>query len=199
MFRQGGGVVAIAGAIQIVVSVIKLGGSLLKAQVLSACLDAAERRAGNVLIVPGGGVFADQVRAAQSDWGFDDRAAHRMAILAMQQMALVFKSLKPEFALLHSISDLPISAKAVIWSPNPDELDAAGIVAGWDVTSDSLAAWLAARVNAHELLLVKSCAVAEQASLSELQRQGVIDAGFLSFTEKAAFKTRVVNKDLFCQ
>lgn len=179
------------------ISVIKLGGSLLNAKVLPVCLDAVERYSGNVLLVPGGGVFADQVRAAQKRWGFGDAAAHGMAILAMQQMALLINSLKPGFKLVRSISNLAVLPKVAIWAPNPDELDMAGIPASWDVTSDSLAAWLAGQVGAHELVLVKSCAVPESAVLSELQRQGVIDAGFLDFAKPSAYNINVVNHEVF--
>ena len=178
-------------------TVIKLGGSLANTKTLPDCLDAAESYPGKVLIVPGGGVFADQVRSAQREWGFDDYAAHRMAILAMQQMALLFKSLKPNFGLFYRIAQIPVSPKASIWSPNPDELDAAGIAASWDVTSDSLAAWLAMRVRANELLLVKSCQLASDVSFSELQREGIVDAGFLEAIAQATFKITIINKDRF--
>lgn len=179
------------------ITVIKLGGSLLNTKALPACLDAVERYPGKVLIVPGGGVFADQVRAAQCEWGFDDLAAHRMAILAMQQMALLFNSLKPHFSLLRSFSTLSELPKAGIWSPNPDELDAAGIPASWDVTSDSLAACLAGQVRADELLLVKSCQLDKEKPLADLQREGIIDGAFLKMIAEAKFKITVINKDCF--
>lgn len=179
------------------ITVVKLGGSLLKAAVLPACLDAVERCSGNILIVPGGGAFADQVRAAQLEWGFDDVTAHRMAILAMQQMALLFHGLKPDFALFHGVSRLDDLPRVAIWSPDLDELDAAGIAASWDVTSDSLAAWLAEQVGADELILVKSCRLSGDAALSQLQRQGVVDAGFADFADRAGCKITVVNQQRF--
>ena len=179
------------------ITVIKLGGSLLSAGVLPACLDKIAHCSGQVLIVPGGGVFADQVRSAQKDWGFDDLAAHRMAVLAMQQMALLFNSLKPDFVLFDRTSECCQMAKTAIWSPDIQELDDAGIAASWDISSDSLAAWLAGRVAANELLLVKSCQFVKEASLPDLQRQGVLDAGFLQFAESACFKITLINKDQF--
>jgi len=197
MFRQGCGFIAVIGAISAVITVIKLGGSLLNAKVLPDCLKAIERYSGTVLIVPGGGMFADQVRSAQCEWNFDDRAAHRMAILAMQQMALLFNSLKPHFSLLPSVSQLSDLPKVGIWSPDPDELDAAGIAASWDITSDSLAACLASQVRADELLLVKSCQLDKEKPLAELQREGIIDSGFHKMIAEASFKITVINKDCF--
>ena len=86
--------------------VIKLGGSLEQAKTLADGLTRIAQHYSQqhsqqqaVVIVPGGGVFADTVRAAQHQWQFNDRIAHEMAILAMQQMALLFQSLQPEFVI----------------------------------------------------------------------------------------------------
>ncbi|MDD1621386.1 MAG: uridylate kinase [Methylococcaceae bacterium] len=177
--------------------VIKLGGSLLEASVLPACLDVVERLDGRVLIVPGGGVFAEQVRIAQNIWRFDDVAAHRMAILAMRQMALLFNSLKPNFALFETAVVPEGLPRIAIWSPRVDELDNAGIEASWDITSDSLAAWLAGRMRAVELVLVKSAAVDIGATLAELQRQGIVDAAFNRYAERLSCQITVINKDRF--
>ena len=69
--------------------VVKLGGSLSQSDALVKCLNSVEQnyQGRAVVIVPGGGAFADQVRLTQQRWQFDDKTAHRMAILAMQQMA----------------------------------------------------------------------------------------------------------------
>ena len=179
------------------ITVIKLGGSLLSTSTLPMCLDVIRRFSGQVLIVPGGGVFADQVRAAQVQWGFDERTAHQMAILAMQQMALLLKSLQPEFELFHEAGAVNGLSHPAIWSPNQFELDQAGIAASWDVTSDSLAAWLANRVSAEALFLVKSCLIPAEASFRELQQQGILDAGFLQFTSNLSVNITVINKDYF--
>ncbi|MCQ8118967.1 amino acid kinase family protein [Methylomonas rosea] len=180
--------------------VIKLGGSLLETAALPACLAAIAKRAGPIAIVPGGGPFADQVRSAQRLWRFDDVAAHRMAILAMQQMALLMRSLVPEFAIVADADSLRSAWQVkpvLIWSPQVEQLDKANIAASWDVTSDSLAAWLAGYIEADELIVVKSAPIPEQASLPDLQRQGILDAAFQRFTAKANYKITVLNKDCF--
>lgn len=177
--------------------VIKLGGSLLSARVLPACLNELAEISGKLLIVPGGGIFADQVRTAQLQFGFDDVAAHRMAILAMQQMAWLFHGLRPDFSVFGTVAAAEDCVTAAIWSPCLQELEQAGIAAGWDITSDSLAAWLAGQVAADELLLVKSCPIDPEWTLAHLQQQGIIDAGFVEFAGRAGFKTTVINKDRF--
>lgn len=179
------------------ITVIKLGGSLLSSSVLPLCLDVIRRFSGQVLIVPGGGVFADHVRSTQAQWGFDDITAHRMAVLAMQQMALLLKSFQPEFELFHDADAVKNLSNPAIWSPDIAELDQAGIAASWDITSDSLAAWLASRVSADALFLIKSCPIPAEASFSELQQQGILDAGFLHFTRNLSANITIINKDHF--
>ncbi len=180
--------------------VIKLGGSLLDAAVMFDCLSAVGRYADRVVIVPGGGMFAEQVRIAQGLCRFDDVAAHRMAILAMQQMALLMHSLQPGFAIVDKLESMRSAwqiHRVLIWSPQVDQLDSGGVSASWDISSDSLAAWLAGQIGADELLLVKSASIADAATLPVLQQQGIVDAAFLHFTNHADYKITVINKDRF--
>ena len=183
--------------------IIKLGGSLTRRSgALLSCLNAVARNYQDkaVIIVPGGGAFADQVRMAQLYWQFDDNTAHNMAILAMQQVALMFKGLKPNFAIVHNLADIRESLsqqKTVIWSPDITELDNAGIVASWAITSDSLAAWLANALSATELVLVKAAVIDANQSLHQLAGQNIIDKAFYDFVAQASFKIQIVNAQIW--
>lgn len=177
------------------IRVIKFGGSLLQGNELAPCLDVVEQLAGQKIIVPGGGLFADQVRAAQACWQFNDKTAHQMAVLAMQQMALLLQSLKPQFSLLERL-DIALPDIS-IWSPFIDDLDQAGIAASWDITSDSLAAWLAAQLNAEQLILIKSATIDPKLSLEQLQQQGIIDPAFCQFAQALNCPIRVIDKHSF--
>jgi 5-(aminomethyl)-3-furanmethanol phosphate kinase len=180
--------------------IIKLGGSLDASRSLLQCLQRIEQRYPNVatVIVPGGGLFADQVRLAQQRWAFDDNIAHNMALLAMQQMALLIKGLKKNFVLAHKISSIhQQSQHTTIWSPDIHELNNAGIPANWDVTSDSLAAWLAQQLAADELVLIKSAAIDPTLSLSELIRLNIVDKAFSNFTQQAHFKITLLQAHTF--
>ena len=162
--------------------VLKLGGSLLSSPALMQCLQLATQKGqGQLVIVPGGGIFADQVRLTQQQWQYDDKTAHYMAILAMQQMALLFQGLCADLVLVDKIATIAPALqqqKIVVWSPLATELDAAGVPASWDVTSDTLAAWLAIQLSAVRLILVKSIQIPENATLEELSTLGVIDKAF---------------------
>lgn len=83
--------------------IIKLGGSLFHTPELKQwleLLDIASQNEG-VIIVPGGGPFADQVRHAQRLHRFDDSAAHHMAILAMAQFGLMLTDMASQSRPFH--------------------------------------------------------------------------------------------------
>jgi aspartokinase-like uncharacterized kinase len=178
--------------------IIKLGGSLAHAGTLRDSLQRIAAYNMPVVIVPGGGLFAESVREAQQYWQFDDGTAHEMAVLAMQQMALLMRGLQNDFLIARSnaaIRSALIREKTVIWSPDITELNAAGIAASWDVSADSLAAWLAGELSADELYLVKAASIVADMRLSALAEYGIIDAAFCDFTARlpAHCQIRVLN------
>lgn len=164
--------------------VLKLGGSLLGAAELPAWLDIAlGAGAGRVVIVPGGGPFADTVRETQSLLGFGAQAAHDMALLAMAQTGHLLMDLRPALqpaADAAAARRVLASGACAVWLPDPLALRAeTDIAVGWDVTSDSLAAWLAGRMRARGLALVKSAPAASlRGDLPALVAAGVLDREF---------------------
>ena len=148
--------------------VVKIGGSLASSPELPSWL-AAVTTPGKVRIVvaPGGGPFADIVRRAQAQAGFDDAAAHRMAILATEQFGLMLCGMAP--GLVPASSAAAIAAaherdQVPVWMADAMTREDSAPAASWDVTSDSLAAWLAARIGAKELVLAKSAEPPENAA-----------------------------------
>jgi aspartokinase-like uncharacterized kinase len=138
--------------------VVKLGGSYAGSPLLRPWVRAVEAAAGRVVLVPGGGPFADAVRAAQTALGFDDEAADAMAMLAMAQFGIALCSLGALLAMTESVVAIEAaldSGGVPVWAPLAMVRGEAGLPRNWDVTSDSLALWLAWRLGAVALLLVK--------------------------------------------
>jgi dihydroneopterin aldolase len=166
-------------------AIVKLGGSHAFSHHLTAWLDALAQAAGRVVIVPGGGPFADAVRAAQPQIGFDDRAAHRMALLAMEQYACALANLRAPLIVARTVAGIRTNLRAgkvPVWAPSRMVLRAKDVPWSWDVTSDSLAAWLAGVLRAKFLLIVKSIApFAAPAHAADLAAHGVVDAAFPRF------------------
>lgn len=162
--------------------VVKLGGSLLRDPLLPMWLGRiAAQGAGQTVIVPGGGPFADAARAVQKKWRVDDVCAHNMAVLGMAQSAHLLHGVEPRLALADSEASLRAcldEGRAAIWMPLSLQRDAPDALTSWDVTSDSLAAWLALRLGARSVVLVKSCPVPAQATPDELTAAGIVDRAF---------------------
>src|SRR5579884_41994 len=120
--------------------VVKFGGSFARSVHLRHWVKAFAACAGRIVLVPGGGPFADAVRSAQSEMGFDNRAAHHMALLAMEQFGRALASLDGTLAAAESTDGIhrELAAEHVpVWMPTRMVLNAADLAASWDVTSDT--------------------------------------------------------------
>jgi hypothetical protein len=141
--------------------VIKIGGSLIKeapelvdrlvkefgsgSQKVPEEACASGRLPYSVLIVPGGGVFADAVRKTDENFSLSADAAHWMAILGMEQYACYLQD-KSHAVRIDSIASLPQGVSVLFpyrLLKNEDPLPHT-----WDVTSDTIAAWVAKQIGA---------------------------------------------------
>jgi aspartokinase-like uncharacterized kinase len=137
--------------------VIKIGGGLLRDEGLEGlrrgCAEATEiARNRPVLVVPGGGPFADAVRAVGEQVGLDDATAHALALQAMDQLGLLLRPLLPAAELLTDLvapRALGLLQTARAFANRP------GVPESWSVTSDSLAVLAAAAIGADEAVLLK--------------------------------------------
>lgn len=175
-------------------TVVKLGGSHAFSPHLLAWLRAIEAVAGRAILVPGGGPFADAVRTAQPAMGFDDVAAHDMALLAMAQYGRALVALGRGLVMADSLGAMHAAlavARVPVWSPMAMLRDA-DIPASWAVTSDSLALFLARLLNAERVVLVKPRAAAADANFPELVREGLVDEAFPQFRAAYAGAVRLV-------
>jgi aspartokinase-like uncharacterized kinase len=181
--------------------VVKLGGSLYDAPELDDWLAAiAAHGAGKVVVVPGGGRFADAVRDAQRSLGFDDLVAHNMAVLAMAQGAQWLHARCDALRLVDSadaLADTLAAGHVALWQALDARRDAPDELTSWDVTSDSLAAWLAERLRAQRLLMVKRDAPPPYADLAELAENGYVDAEFARFARRFGGPVSFLPRDGF--
>ena len=165
-------------------TVVKLGGGLLAhAALFDAALAAiaAAAQGRRLLIVPGGGVFADTVREVDRDLHLSDDAAHWMAVLAMDQYAYLVASrlaggvivedlrqidaaVSRAIAEIAELAEKPGSASSShsalhvnvpVLAPFRWLRKTDPLPHSWTVTSDSIAAWVAGQVGARRLVLVK--------------------------------------------
>ena len=180
-------------------TVIKVGGSLVESEAAAALMRAlAVRRPPRLIVVPGGGDFADAVRVTERRHPIGDQAAHHMALLAMHMSAVMLGAFAPGYVVAESPEEFEAAwerEQTPVWAPERMVLAAPDVPASWDVTSDSLAAWLARAIAASRLLLVKSCPVPEamDGNAAALAAAGIVDPSFPGFVAGANLPWQVVS------
>ncbi len=188
--------------------VVKLGGSLLGSSELPHWLEImAKISDGQVVIVPGGGLFADAARESQQLSAVSDDVAHHLALLAMDQYGLLLAGMNEK--LVTASSELEIAERgwqhrAIVWLPSKMVMADESIPKNWQVTSDSLSAWLAHKVGAKQLVLVKSTSLTSylkplhskpaSIALQTLVADALIDEAFADFYQDGQFQVWIANK-----
>tara|TARA_R110002049_G_scaffold127650_2_gene284494 strand:+ start:271 stop:846 length:576 start_codon:yes stop_codon:yes gene_type:complete len=173
------------------VIVVKLGGSLYNSPELKHWLQSLVETSIStpIVIVPGGGPFADQVREAQTLHHFDDSSAHHMALMAMKQFGLMLIALE---AKCQPFNALKLEQSLSVWLPDDSLLMEPSLTHSWDVTSDSLSLWLASKLDAEQLFLVKHIQT-HTGSIQKLTADHVIDRHFADLFAIHTIPTRIIH------
>jgi 5-(aminomethyl)-3-furanmethanol phosphate kinase len=189
-----------------VLTVVKVGGGLGRGagddalRGLCTTLGALGERH-PLLVVPGGAWFADAVREADRRFALPATTSHRMAVLGMEQFGWLLSELIP--GAERSAEPRVRAGRTTVLLPGALALDS--LPASWQVTSDSIAAWVTADASAGRLVLVKEVdglfadwpprgeplprlTVAELAAL----RPGGVDAYLPTALANASFETWVI-------
>jgi 5-(aminomethyl)-3-furanmethanol phosphate kinase len=186
-----------------VLTVVKVGGGLADSALPALCTTLGELGERHPLIVvPGGAGFADAVRDADRRFGLRAPTSHRMAILGMEQFGWLLSDLIPGAVRCADLARVAAGRTTVLL---PAALPLDELPASWQVTSDSIAAWVAGRLGAGRLVLVKEVdglfadwpprgeplARLTVAELAALQAGGV-DEYLPALLEGARFETWVI-------
>jgi len=175
--------------------VYKLGGSLLDLPDLPQRLAqiAAQRPTARPLLVVGGGAAADLVRHWDRLHRLGNDAAHWLAIEAMHLNACLLHELLPGSQLVATLPppcDSPLPAErsepraaefVLLNVPaflRRSENEGHRLPASWEVTSDSIAAWVTIACEATELVLLKSCPPPPGVGMDKAIQSGWIDRYF---------------------
>ncbi|OPX61645.1 MULTISPECIES: uridylate kinase [unclassified Methanoregula] len=166
--------------------VVKLGGSLCPH--VPELATVFRNSARPLVIVPGGGPFADAVRKVQTD----DDSAHWMAVAAMDQYGWYISSYG-----IGTTASLQVPDRPAVLLPYCSVRQYDPLPHSWDVTSDSIAAWVA-NVLGLDLLVLKSVdGLFEQGNLMEWvttrRDTDVVDPFFIPFVLKKKVTTTIIN------
>lgn len=174
--------------------VVKLGGSLSESKRLTAILKIVAAAQEPCVVVPGGGSFADAVRAAHKRHHLPEPVSHRMALLAMHQTGMMLAAMNARLVpaeTVAAINQAIAEGRIPVWLPSKLTEGDKTITADWRTTSDALAARLAERLRA-AVLLVKSCRVDRSHSIARLVREGIVDLAFGDIVARSDLSWRVL-------
>ena len=180
--------------------VVKVGGSLYDHPKLKDGLKAwlAARPEPRILIVPGGGDFAEAVRRLDTVHGLGEVAAHRLALHSLDTAAV----------FLGDIIDTPAQLRRPMqyWQHEPrlvmalpgmyldEHVRGHGVTLPetWEFTTDSLAA-CAAHDAGCELVLLKSVDIPPAMSWEDAAARGYVDAYFPTLVARHNLRVTAVN------
>ena len=167
--------------------VVKVGGSLFPK--ITELVPVLQSSCTPLLLVPGGGPFADAVRSARVK---DDSAAHWMAVAAMEQYGLYLSS--------HGIKTtnhlaVPETTKVLLPYCTLRERDP--LPHSWDITSDTIAAWVAGYLNLDLLVLKSVDGILVDGVLRDCVNDPVdtetVDPSFIPYVISKKIRTTVMN------
>jgi hypothetical protein len=185
-------------------TVVKLGGSLIKHS--ASIIDALEDHFGtcgqgnehSILIIPGGGVFANSVRDISQNCSIGDDASHWMAILSMEQYAY-FLIDKTGINSVENIDNIPEGVSVLMPYKMLKETDR--LPHSWNVTSDTIGAWIAKETGSRFVKVtdvdgvIADDVIQKWMTAQELSRMGVtcIDSSLAGFLMENMMDCVVVN------
>jgi len=141
-------------------AVIKIGGSLAEEpqRLRALCAKLSEfAKKYEIVVVPGGGRFADVVRDFDQRFALSSGISHRMAILGMDQFGLLLSQIIPDSCATYLLSDVKQLSEirvVPIFLPSRLMFREDPLENSWDVTSDSIAAYVAGRLHVAKVVLV---------------------------------------------
>ncbi|WMW24443.1 amino acid kinase [Methanolobus sediminis] len=185
-------------------TVVKLGGSLIRhsASIISALEEyfgtCGQGDDHSILIVPGGGVFANSVRDISEKCSIGDDAAHWMAILSMEQYAY-FLIDKTGINSVENIHEFPAGVSVLMPYKMLKETDR--LPHSWNVTSDTIGAWIAKETGSRFVKVtdvdgvIADDIIQKWMTALELSRMGVtcIDSSLPGFLMENMMDCVVVN------
>jgi len=190
-----------APAVKAGACVIQIGGNLADWVTMTDWLTLAGRMAAKAptVIVPTGGPFAETIHEAEDMWRLSPSVVRRMVLLGMDSHALLLHGIHSNIATAANFAAIWANAaagNASVWMPGGLARERADLIDDWDMSSDSLAAWLAVELGAERLILVKSGACPCHAvDTLAMVRDGLLGPDFPGWRRRFRGKVWCVGRD----
>ena len=179
--------------------VVKVGGSLFDLEGLGHRLAAwlGTLVPQRVVLVPGGGPFANVIRQLDAQHGLGEETSHQLAMASLTLAARFLAAVVPRAVAVDTLS-----ACLRLWQEGHiPVLDPVQILIGeadggsphtWETTSDSIAARIASVAGARLLILLKSVSLPGEMGWEEAALRGYVDRWFAGQID-GSFEVRFIN------
>ena len=156
--------------------IVKIGGSWLKNPSLPTLLTRIKKICNkNIVIVPGGGSFADSIRDVYDKTKMTESLANKLALKSTELFAEYLKELDNDLCLIDNPRNFT-KEKISVWLPSKKLSQNNSFQNNWDSTSDSIAAWLGNKIRAEGIIFIKSLKEFKNKNkLYNLQNQNILD------------------------
>jgi 5-(aminomethyl)-3-furanmethanol phosphate kinase len=185
------------------ITVVKVGGSLYDIPDLGPRLNRwlREQAGERIILIPGGGDTADVVRGFHRTHGVSEERCHWLALRALSLNAHFLEGLLAGGGVVEDLRECPTAWEAgrtpvldLFAFALADEGRPGCLPYTWTVTSDALAARVAAVAGARRLVLLKSVAIPAGMDWDEAGKRGHVDPAFASVVRQApGLEVRAVN------
>ena len=178
--------------------VVKVGGSLLDWPELPARLSAylEGRRGDRIVLVAGGGRFADALRDLDRGHAIGEARSHALALRVLDVTAHLLAALLPGSCVIDDLAGLDPAwsgGRLPILAPrrflDDDDRSPDPLPHAWTTTTDSIAARLAVRLDVRELALLKSAPLPSGCDRDQAAHLGLVDPEFPRASEGVGLVT----------
>ena len=166
--------------------IVKIGGSWLQNPKLPSLVSFLQKFANQeIVLVVGGGVFAETVRDVYKANKMSEATGHVLAMKATEIFAYYLKSINPDILITHKITNF-IKKNLNLWLPTEKLSFEKKFEKNWESTSDSIATWLYSNTKSKGVVFIKSLSFAndEKLKLKDLQKKSIMDLNVKKYIKR---------------
>ena len=166
--------------------VVKIGGSWLKNPKLPSLINLLQKFANQkIVLVVGGGVFAETVRNVYKSNKMTEQTGHILAMKATEIFAYYLKSINPDISITNKITNF-IKKNLNLWLPTEKLSFEKKFEKNWESTSDSIATWLYSNTESKGVVFIKSISFTndKKLKLKDLQKKKILDLNVKNYVKR---------------
>jgi len=166
--------------------IVKIGGSWLKNPKLPLLINFLQKFAKEkIVLVVGGGVFAETVRNVYKSNKMTEETGHILAMKATEIFAYYLKSINPDIRITNRVTNF-IKKNLNLWLPTEKLSFEKKFQKNWESTSDSIATWLYTNNKSKGVVFIKALGFEneEKEKVKDLQKKKILDRNVKNYIKR---------------